>query len=761
MHVCPVLPLHTADLRGQTLWNAIYDASPILVTLLAFWHYTVIRGQPLRPSTAFTSIMVFDEMKFALNVLPETFINMLQALVSFKRIEKYLGAAEIKKWDDLVLQATSIPIEVTPVELRSCTLTWPQERPADNPVDEFGSVTPARTLTPIPSASQQAPPDLGATEPAATTAGSAAGTSITLASTPSTPRPAFVLQDVTLSFPPGALSLVCGKLGSGKTLLLLGLLGEADVLAGQLSCPRSPPDSLATFAREAKEKGGIPSESWIVPGVCAYVPQVAWLRNASIKDNILFSLPYDMVRYNAVLEACALTADLDILEDGDEAEIGERGVNLSGGQKARVSLARAVYSRAEILLLDDILSAVDAHTVHHLFNKCLRGPLMKDRTVVLVSHHVQLCVGSETEDGSGGGAEYVVALDNGRVKYAGNVEGFRQSDVMAGLVQTVDAAADEKEETIEEEIESEDLQDKQDPSTQTQIVHRKSAPAAPKDRKPPRKLIEEEKRAVGKIEKDIWLTYIRACGNSWYWALFIVVFVVSSLAPVAGNGWLRYWSSQELTPTRERKSAGFYIAIYAAISLSGLVVTTLRWFSLYGGSIHASNVLFKRLLESVLFANLRFHDTVSRGRLLNRFGDDFEGIDSSLADDLGQTVLHTLSTITTIVTVSALGGPPFVAAILVIGIFYYQVGKVYGQTSRDMRRLNSATASPLYSLYSETIAGVTILRAFGAPTKFMRDMLRCVDTHSNPDYWTWSINRWLSVRFNLLSSAVVFVTAVV
>ncbi|KAL1665993.1 P-loop containing nucleoside triphosphate hydrolase protein [Schizophyllum commune] len=718
----------------ETLWNAIWNGSPILVTLVAFWHYAVLRGQPLGPATAFTSIMVFTEMKFALNALPETFINMLQSLVSLRRIEKYLGAAEVKKLEGLGV-ASALPAEPTPIELRSCTLTWPQERASGTPLVASTSTTTATTV---------------------------AGAGL---SGLSTPRPSFILQDLTLSFPPGALSLVCGKLGSGKTLLLLGLLGEADVLAGQLSCPRSPPDALAVFAREAEEKGFIAPDSWIVPGVCAYVPQAAWLRNASIKDNILFSLPYDEARYNAVLDACALTADLDVLEDGDAAEIGERGVNLSGGQKARVSLARAVYSRAETLLLDDVLSAVDAHTAQHLFAKCLRGPLMEGRTVVLVSHHVQLCVcgagKGSAKDKERKGAEYVVALDNGRVRYAGDVDGFRGSGVMAGLVQAVDAVEeDEKEEqAIEEGFEGEEGQGIRPSEMKTAP---QPAPAAPaKARKPPRKLVEEEKRAVGRIGKDIWLTYFQACGDKWYWAIFIFVFVVSALSPVAENGWLRYWSAQELTPPSERKSAGYYIGIYAAVALAGLVVTTLRWFSLYGGSIHASRVLYKRLLESVLFANIRFHDTVSRGRVLNRFGKDFEGIDSSLSDNFGRTAMYSLSTATTIITVSVVGGPPFVAAALVIGFFYYQVGKVYGQTSRDMRRLDSVTRSPLYSLYGETISGVTILRAFGASTKFMRDMLRCVDTNANPYYWMWGVNRWLSVRFNLLSSAVVGVTAVV
>lgn len=119
--------------------------------------------------------------------------------------------------------------------------------------------------------------------------------------------------------------------GSGKTLLLTALLGEADILTGQMRTTRSPPDALATFG----DLPFIPSHDWIVPGICAYVPQSAWLQNATIRENILFHLPYDEKRYEETLEACALGPDLKILEDGDESEIGERGVNLSGGQKAR------------------------------------------------------------------------------------------------------------------------------------------------------------------------------------------------------------------------------------------------------------------------------------------------------------------------------------------------------------------------------------------------------------------------------------------
>lgn len=222
----------------------------------------MIAGKSLSPSIAFTSIAVFDELRFALGALPETFIQALQGFVSCRRIEKYLLQEEV----DFNIEYDG----EGDIILANATFTWPR--------DQDTSSSPAGT--------RSAPP---------------------------TPKHTFTLADLSLHFPKGKLSLICGRLGSGKSLLLAGLLGEADLLAGHIECPRSSPDAMGSQAQE-----GINEEDWVVPNMLAYVPQQAWLQNASIKDNIVFSSPWDENRYHAVLEACSLLSDLQILEDGDE-----------------------------------------------------------------------------------------------------------------------------------------------------------------------------------------------------------------------------------------------------------------------------------------------------------------------------------------------------------------------------------------------------------------------------------------------------------
>jgi ABC-type multidrug transport system ATPase subunit len=183
--------------------------------------------------------------------------------------------------------------------------------------------------------------------------------------------------------------------------------------------------------------------------------------------------------------------------------------------------------------LDDVLSAVDAHTAHHLFHECLKGELMRGRTSILVSHHVQLC---------SSGASYIVALDNGHVMYEGDREGFVSTGVIKKLGQSQNEDLEEKQLLVEAE---EAVLGRGNQSDSSSTVAAPSI-APKKEKKPPRKLVEEETRAVGRIQRDVWLTFLKACGSYWYWALLAVALGLASAAPVFENGWLKYVSFSSL-----------------------------------------------------------------------------------------------------------------------------------------------------------------------------------------------------------------------
>ncbi|KAJ6482536.1 multidrug resistance-associated ABC transporter [Mycena sanguinolenta] len=654
----------------KTVLAGIGNFIPLLFALVSFGHYTVVRHQVLTPSIAFTAITIFNGIQYAISGFPEALLAGLQCLVSLQRIDQYLDSREVS----LPVSPSFLPnINETRIFLVTASITWPSS-----------------------------------------------------ASAHSTP---FALSNLTLNFPAGELSLICGKVGSGKSLLLLALLGEAEVTAGQAVCPRSAPDFLAGCTE-------IPTpEDWVVPGVCAYVPQTSWLRNQSIRDNILFELPYCAERYAKTLEVCALVADLDILEYGDLSEIGERGINLSGGQKARVSLARAVYSRASILILDDVLSAVDVYTARHIYHMCLKGEIMRGRTVILVSHHIQLCVE---------GAAYVVALDQGTAEFQGGAADFTRSDIFRRLLQTEAASSLDTPITL--------------PSPSASLSTASTPEKSEKLRGKAPKFVADEVSSVGRISWPVWTTYLGALGSWRYWFWFTVILVISCLSPVFESGYLRIWADAGDAPPH---GPIYYLLIYAGILCLDLMFRMAHFVILYSGSIRASRALYRKLLETVLFTQIRFHDTVARGNLLNRFGKDFQIVDGFIADDFGRTLKLGLSVVIVFTTITVVGGLPFLCAASILGFVYYHLSKDYPHTSRDMRRLVSTTTSPLYSIYDMAISGVLVIRAFGGSTTFLRDLMRSVDANSCACYWQYGLNRWFSVLSLTFGGTIVALTGLV
>ncbi|KAI9483188.1 MAG: P-loop containing nucleoside triphosphate hydrolase protein [Benjaminiella poitrasii] len=725
------------------LFTFLWQGSPILVTLISFWSFTKLEGQELTAPIAFTAITVFNELRFALNVLPEVFIEWLQAMISIRRIDTYLNEDEVEppsSEDEVEHLADNNASNAITIGFQCATVGWSQETYSDF---------------------EQQQQDIDAS----------GGSNVKNAH--------FVLKDLNFTFPNNELSLISGSTGSGKTLMMLSLLGEAIVLEGKTNCPRQAVADVVSddFAMVSKD---IDPKDWLLPYALAYVSQTAWLQNASIRDNILFGLPYVESRYRETLTACALDKDLKILEDGDQTEIGEKGITLSGGQKARVSLARAVYSRAQNVLMDDVLSAVDAHTAKHLYEKCLLGPLMKSRTRILITHHVKLCAK---------GCGYIVHIDNGRASLVGTPNELRQSGKLASIFENeeddiVEEVAAEEEKAIETII----------PTTTT----------ADDNKKKPRVLVEDETRASGMVKIRLYKMYVDLVGSPFFWVVMTLLILGSRALDVTESWWIKQWShsyevdknSSQVNPDaslffhqqsiisqskpmyayqpmsvienveastkapKDDSSLNFYMGVYCLITMTNIIVGTARFGVLYWGVLRANKVLYAELLHRVFRAPLRFFDTTPIGRILNRFSKDFETIDSSIPNDVLNFTIQWVVVISSMLTVSAVL-PVFLLPILTIAVVNIWMGMMFVSTSRELKRMDSVSRSPLFSHFTETIVGVSTIRAFGATRQFLQQMLNYIDVNARPYYFTWLVNRWVSVRYAVTGALINSITAAI
>ncbi|KAK7677231.1 hypothetical protein QCA50_019825 [Cerrena zonata] len=725
----------------------VWSTAPILVSLSSFFVY-IWQGKELTVGIAFTSIALFQMIRAPLNVIPAWIVQILQTGVAINRISTYLGEDEV---DEQVstLKKRSAPSDSDEVGLgiKNGSFKWNEvEETQDNKTQKNG-------------ASSQPASSSDETDTAVETASSIGENT----------DHRFELRDITVMFPEGELTVVTGPTASGKTALLMALLGELTKLDGELIMAK---DSTKV------DKHGLMH-------AISYAAQSPWLRHQSIKDNILFGYPYDEQRYHDVIECCALLPDLDILEDGDTTEIGARGVSLSGGQKARVALARAVYAPTKYLLLDDPLSAVDSHTARFLYERLLRGPLLKHRTVVLVTHHVELVLP---------GTYYIIRMLDGRIDTQGPVGELRAQGVLDDIAhdETAEVA---KEEQAVAEAEAKPADDADAEET------------APVSTKKPRKLIEEEKRETGSVKWHIYKTYLKA-SSYWTWGILFGLIVLNQLLAVSEKFWIKYWgeaygesnsttsgfyqAKSFYTPEHEipldstfsplhtyhadysttsgvrgweidinwpraQEHPFFYIGVYAAITLGAALVNIIAAATQYTGALRASRVLFKRLLVTVVRATMRWHDVTPQGRMLNRFSKDVETVDTSLAGTL-QSVNSSLAVFAASALTVIYVFPLFIFPAVIIGYLYRLLAIGYLNTGRDLRRMESNSRSPIFANFGELLEGIVTVRAFSAEQRFLDDLYRKVDLTTKMWYSFWMTNRWLLLNFDSLGALAVFTT---
>ncbi|KAL2813283.1 P-loop containing nucleoside triphosphate hydrolase protein [Aspergillus granulosus] len=698
-HIRNDLELNTLRKIGatQSIANFTWQSTPFLVSCSCFTVFVLIEDRPLTTAIVFPALTLFNLLTFPLAMLPMVITSIIEASVAVKRLTDYFTAEELQP--DAVKNEDSVThIGDESVRIRDASFSWNRYK------DEL------------------------------------------------------VLKNIDLSCRKGELSCIVGRVGSGKSSLLQALLGDLWKTEGEV----------------------------IVRGRVAYVAQSAWVMNASVRENIVFGHRWDPQFYDLTVEACALLDDFKNLPDGDQTEVGERGISLSGGQKARLTLARAVYARADIYLLDDVLSAVDQHVGRHLINRVLgRNGILNSKTRILATNSIPVLKESDfigllrdktlIEKGT---YEQLMAM-KGEVSNLVRTTMNESDDEGSGSESRGLASPESSESATMIENPDSDFSDTDEaeqqigslapikasgPRRTSTVTLRRASTVSWQG--PRRKLGDEENVLKSKQTQETsqqgkvkWKVYGEYAKNSNLVAVgvYLLTLVGAQTAQVAGSYWLKHWT--EMSETKSASNSGKFIGVYLAFGIGSSLLVILQNLILWiFCSIEASRKLHERMAFSIFRSPMRFFETTPSGRILNRFSSDIYRIDEVLARTFNMLFGNAAKTIFTLLVI-ANSTPAFLILAIPLGWVYLRYQKYYLRTSRELKRLDSVTRSPIYAHFQESLGGISTIRAYRQEERFSLESEWRMDANLRAYFPSISANRWLAVRLEFIGSIIILASA--
>ena len=509
--------------------------------------------------------------------------------------------------------------------------------------------------------------------------------------------------------------MIAGPTASGKTSLLSAILGQMTHKLGEIK---------------------LASKSM------AYVSQEAWIQNKTIKDNIIFGKAFDSLLYRQVLRACALEEDLLLLPCGDLTMVGDNGVNLSGGQKQRIALARAVYSKADIYLLDDCLSAVDVHVGQQLMDQVLgeRG-LLGGKTRVMVTHNSDVM----------NIADMTSYMDNGTIlrtmeqeQKVEQLEHFVEEDAAGDMITSLNEIPKE---TVEKKIRNN--KDKTD--------EEKSKDA--QDR------LKDKSVGSGSAFINSYKMYLQNFGIL-NMCLVLILFLLNQSLVTGSTVWLTYWSDMSengSVPAQnktEEFNNDFYILVYGAIGLGTATCAFVRNLHIFICAAAASRLIHTKLFQRMIRGTLSYFESTSSGSIVSRFSSDMNSVDLTIPGQMSALLFNSFEVLAVIITIS-LSSPIFLLAVALILVLLYGIKVFYIHTSRQVKRLESSSNAPIYAHFSETIQGISSIKAYSDEPRFVNDFEELVATNLKFSYYSIMCSRWLNLRSEMVAQILVLSASLV
>jgi ATP-binding cassette subfamily C (CFTR/MRP) protein 1 len=673
--------------------NALSMSMPIFASMLAFITYS-LTDHGLSPARIFSSLALFNSLRMPLNLLPLVIGQVTDATTSLGRIQEFLLAEEQR--DDIIWDEDMEPA----VDVQNASFTWERTSTRDND-KPVGFQTRKQLL----EAKMEAKAAKKQAKKLAKVDKKASQTSLPSdddANSEKTQTEPFKLQDMNFSVGRNELLAVIGTVGSGKTSLLAALAGDMRKTGGKIKMAASR----------------------------AFCPQYAWIQNSTLKENVLFGKPYKSKWYNQVIDACALRPDLEILPGGDQTEIGERGITVSGGQKQRLNIARAIYFNADIILMDDPLSAVDAHVGRHIMDEAICG-IMKDKCRILATHQLHVL----------NRCDRIIWMEEGRIQAIDTFENLMRDSVdFQKLMAT----------TAQEEI----VEEKAKPDDEDEVADEKKIASKSKSKKKAAALMQTEERAVKSVSWGVWGAYIHAAG-SWVMApLILISLVLMNGSNIVTSLWLSYWTSRKFDLPE-----GTYIGIYVALGIvQGLLMYTFSTLLSVAGTT-ASKVMLQNAMARVLRAPMSFFDTTPLGRITNRFSKDVDSMDNSLTDAM-RMYFMTLGSILSVFALIIAYYHYYAIALGPLFVFFIFASSYYRASAREIKRHEAVLRSTVFARFSESISGVASIRAYGLEDYFTGRIYDAIDQMNSAYFLTFANQRWLSTRLDGIGNLLVFTTGI-
>ncbi|KAG0081531.1 hypothetical protein BGZ93_010781, partial [Podila epicladia] len=696
-----------------SVMTVIFTTTPLVIALVSFSVYATVGGPnfsqgEITPQVIFVSTSLFGLLSRPVSMLSQIMNQVISADVATRRIERFLLAEEI---EDTVVEREEERGQDTPViEVKGGVFAWCSKEP------EMEADRERKSREKNEAKKHQK------AEKAALKAGKLA---------PDKPEMNKVedksptLVDINMQIVKGSLTAVVGRVGQGKTSLLSAIIGDM-----------------------YKRQGAVR-----IRGQVTYAAQQPWIVNATLRDNIVFGLEFDAKKYDYIIHVCGLSPDIDMLPAGDQTEIGERGINLSGGQKQRVSLARAAYQDADVYLLDDPLSAVDAHVDQHLWENLI-GPngLLKSKTRILVTHGIH-----HLEH-----VDQIVVVKDGRITENGHYD-----DLMAAkgafrqLIDeySVNARKDKKKLTESSTSLSRDsAMSETKASGVASLVTKNSSKEEEVEGvgKKDDKLVQDEKMESGSVAWNVYKIYLRAASyrNSF---ITVFMFIAAQGCQISTNIWLQHWTN--VAPDSSKNDPAMFLGVYAALIAVFMVATFfVTYVVMVIAGLRACQRLHEQLLASVMHLPMSFFDTTPLGRIVNRFSSDVFACDDAIPWAFMSIMICVVSVSGTVIVI-AVSTPAFLALVPPLSIAFVLIQMYYIRSSRALKRIDSIARSPVYQHFSETLSGVSTIRAMGAQERFVAENALKTDASSTAYFTYLTSNRWLQIRLEALGAMIVLSAA--